>query len=491
MSPRLKRIALLLTSAWATGGACGQSLPAIMHNSGFFSVPADTPYLETYLAVPGHVITYRQDDQARWHGCLRIALQVYRDTTLVDQDTYLLYTPSLPDTHQLEFTIVDLRRRFLKPGNYLVALTAADHYDTARIAHLHQGVNLPDRRHQIAFSDILLVQQYEPTQQTNAYSRNGYDLKPLVARYYGSSLNRLTFYCEIYNALPHIKQGDLILNYSVHYAHNHQVAEGLYRFTRQRPARMNVLFAAFDISRLPSGAFYLRVEARDRTNNLLADQLVYFHRYNPSIPTSLHAAPLLSIANTFAEKLPADSLLYFLKSLLPIAEPFEKDHLRVAMKGADTTALRKLFYAFWLSRHPENPALAWNRYYAEVQLVNERFSTATKYGFETDRGRVYLQYGKPNTIEGHPFEAGALPYEIWHYYQLGNQQRNVRFVFCCKELATGDYQLIHSDARGELNDPRWRFQIFQSFREKSNYYNLDEVRFRETFGSQVDRLFDR
>lgn len=465
-----------------------QELRLYMSNSVFYLPQSDTAYIETTLAAPGYALTYVRNTDGLWQAALNVYLQYERDTQVVARESYRLNTPPLADTSDLSFTILDLRRHFVVPGEYIVRLYAADAHRPGNTARITQGVDARFAQQQASFSDITLVQHYHPTEQPNPFSKYGYDIKPLAVPFLGMQQNRLTFYVEAYNCQHY---GDeVVLLYSVRSAHSHEVAHQLYRFSKQTAEPVNVLFAEFDISQLPSGRYYLHTEARSRNNELLAEQSLYFQRIHPTQATAISDYRQADIRGTFAEALPADSMNYFLKSLLPIADLTERNHLLDLLKSADPRLQQQFFYVFWQQRD-QLPEVAWQQYRQKVDLVNQYFGTTNAHGFETDRGRVYLQYGPPNTIEGHPFEAGAYPYEIWHYYKLGNQQRNVRFVFCNLELATNNYTLIHSDARGELYDPRWRFRIYRAFRESSDFYNLDQTRFRETFGSQVDKLFER
>ena len=65
--------------------------------------------------------------------------------------------------------------------------------------------------------------------------------------------------------------------------------------------------------------------------------------------------------------------------------------------------------------------------YARIAYANEHFA-AGKPGWMTDRGHVYIAYGKPDEIDAHPSggsydrpmdEGGGntvtFPFEIWHY----------------------------------------------------------------------------
>ena len=93
------------------------------------------------------------------------------------------------------------------------------------------------------------------------------------------------------------------------------------------------------------------------------------------------------------------------------------------------------------------------------------FSTRTityaagKPGWKTDRGHVYISFGKPDDIESHPSggmyqrpqdEGGGststFPFEIWHYRYIEGigENVNLEFVDTCQ---CGDYPLHHRSRR--------------------------------------------
>jgi GWxTD domain-containing protein len=90
-------------------------------------------------------------------------------------------------------------------------------------------------------------------------------------------------------------------------------------------------------------------------------------------------------------------------------------------------------------------------YLRRVEVATERYTSYTKKGWRTDRGRVFIVYGKADEIERHPSEGIMKPYEIWYYYQIEN---GVQFVFVDKS-GFGDYELVHSTKRGEFSDEGW------------------------------------
>jgi len=133
-----------------------------------------------------------------------------------------------------------------------------------------------------------------------------------------------------------------------------------------------------------------------------------------------------------------------------------------------------------------NPEKSWNDYKLKLNTVQDIFKSPIDYGFETERGRVYLQYGPPNVISERKQEPNTYPYEIWHYYKT-DRRTNIKFVFYSKELATNDFELIHSDAYGEVNNYRWKM-IIQKRTEQGT--NPDQMNPENSYGTRTDEYFD-
>jgi len=110
---------------------------------------------------------------------------------------------------------------------------------------------------------------------------------------------------------------------------------------------------------------------------------------------------------------------------------------------------------FWLRRNP-NPDSPENEFreehYARIAYANEHFA-AGKPGWRTDRGHIYIAFGKPDNIDSHPsggsydrpMEEGGgntstFPFEIWHYRYLEGIGDNIdiEFVDSCM---CGDYHM--------------------------------------------------
>src|ERR1700691_3600852 len=55
-------------------------------------------------------------------------------------------------------------------------------------------------------------------------------------------------------------------------------------------------------------------------------------------------------------------------------------------------------------------------HYRRLAYANQHFAEVVP-GWKTDRGRIYIMYGPPSSIEAHPVGV-AQPYELWHYREI-------------------------------------------------------------------------
>jgi len=123
----------------------------------------------------------------------------------------------------------------------------------------------------------------------------------------------------------------------------------------------------------------------------------------------------------------------------------ERDEERAAFKQLSNDDERDQFIEqFWLRRDP-TPDTAENEYkeehYRRIAYANEHFASGIP-GWKTDRGRMYIMYGPPNSIESHPsggsyqrpMEEGGgststYPFETWNYRYIEGVGQNIDIEF--------------------------------------------------------------
>jgi GWxTD domain-containing protein len=127
-----------------------------------------------------------------------------------------------------------------------------------------------------------------------------------------------------------------------------------------------------------------------------------------------------------------------------------------AFKKLSNNAERDTFIeGFWQRRDP-TPDTAENEYkeehYRRIAYANEHYAAGMP-GWRTDRGRIYIMYGPPTSIDSHPMggpyqrsaeEGGGqtetFPFEVWRYRYLEGigQEIEIEFVDDC---GCGSYEM--------------------------------------------------
>jgi GWxTD domain-containing protein len=312
--------------------------------------------------------------------------------------------------------------RFAVPaGNYDLEIEVRD-LNAAQKApeSLVQKIEVVVPAKGVFISDIEWVSAYRQSADVNAFSKSGYDMIPFVSSYYGTSLNSIIYYAEIYRTDSMWGAGSPFVTTICIVNMKDNSVEFCKRVKKEKAATVVPMLQTLDISDVPAGQYKLRVEVRDRENNLVALREREFARNkiadlpSPSTVVEVSAAQVsLSFASRFTQ---ADSLRQILFYHIPIAKDVDRDAIDRQIPRADLTTMQSFFYSFWWKRNPENPEAAWLEYEKKIKIVQDNFETRIKRGWQTDRGRVYLQYGAPNTRIVRNHEVDYWPFEIWHYY---------------------------------------------------------------------------
>ncbi len=130
-----------------------------------------------------------------------------------------------------------------------------------------------------------------------------------------------------------------------------------------------------------------------------------------------------------------------------------------AYKSLKTDEERENFIEnFWRRRDP-NPDTEENEYREEyferIAYANEHYASGIP-GWKTDRGRVYIAHGKPDSVESHPsggsydrpsYEGGGstttYPFETWFYRHLDGVGDGLEIEFV-DPTGTGEYRIARN-----------------------------------------------
>ena len=438
----------------------GQTLQAFMSYADF-DTPDNKPYLETYLVINGQSLKYTLQPDGTFQGGVDVKI-IFRDSdsTIVNFDKYTLNSPKIKDTSKAINNLVDVERYYLPNGNYHLELSIKDiNSDEDAVLNYDEfAIDYPPGR--TGFSQVELVHSYKKSDKGGLLEKNGYEIIPYALDYFPEVAHNLTFYSELYNMDSAAAGGQFLLYYYIRPAELDKKLPQYFYTKRMEAKQVNILLNSIDISSLPSGNYLLVLEARDRKNTVVASQQKFFYRNNPSVQYNYTSMLKINAANSFAGQITSkDTLKQYIDYLYPISTEAERNYAESLFAGSDVATMQKFFLNFWLQRDSENPEKAWNEYKVRVDQVNNDYKAGRIKGYKTDRGYVYLKYGRPNAIAKSYNEPAAYPYEIWHYYSMGGQ-RDIRFVFVTRDRTSNDFQLVHSTAVGEVTNPGWQRYVY-------------------------------
>lgn len=484
----MKKFILAILIIFAVLTVRTQNLRAYLSFCTFYS-PTDGPYIETYISFDGKYVSWIKNDNGKYIANLDVLILFKKDSLIENFKKYNFSSPIVDDTSDVNFNFIDQQRFLLANGKYEFEINIKDknsnQSDELQYSTLID-INYSDSI--VSISGIQLADSYSKSNENSILSKSGYDIIPYIAAYYPKDINKIKFYSEIYNT-SEIYGNDykyLINMYIKSFASGLKV-DNFSMFRRSNSSKVNVLLSEMDISNLPSGNYYLVVEARDQNNDIMAVNEVFFQRNNPAVTFELPDIEQINITNTFVDKYNnIDSLREYIMCLSPISSETEKQFSLNGLKNNDIIWMKQYFLNFWQTRNPFEPQVEWMNYNNMVIAVDNAFGTRIRKGWETDRGRVYLQYGPPNSRQEVAYEPNAYPYEIWHYYALNQRQRNKRFVFYLPDLVTGDYELLHSDAVGEVSFPMWERKLNRD----NTLLNFDENDYNSHWGSRARQLYN-
>ncbi len=322
------------------------------------------------------------------------------------------------------------------------------------------SVDFPEN--EIAFSGVQFLERFSEKSNNNIFVKNGYECIPYVSNFFPDKVNYLRFYVELYSAAKELGPlEDFLFLAHIQKQNTGKPIKELSSFSKEQAKNVNPFIKEINISKLPTGNYYLVFEVRDRENKLVLSKKKFFQRSKQiEVVEESLAVDKIEIATTFAESfVNIDSLKFAMKTLYPICDPSELRFVENQLNANELKLMQQFFYSFWFKRNEDSPQEAWDEYFAKVKDVQQQFGDRLHPGFNTDRGRVFLQYGPANSVISEKSESNSYPYEIWHYYRIADQT-NIKFIFYNRDLLGKNYILLHSSMRGELNNPNWDEELY-------------------------------
>ena len=414
----------------------------------------NTSYLETYLSVNGKGVKYKTNENGNYQAQLSVSIEFIQDDKVIKVDKYNLSSPEIKDTSSIDFLFLDQQRYQLTDGNYTLKLNIKDVNSSNEEINHEQPIEIKTLKN--GFSDVQLVESYSKTIEKNMLSKGGYDLVPFISNLYNTANKKISCYFEYYSE----SNEETLIQISVISQSTQKIVNNLVK-SKKSNSTFYPSLNSFSIEELPTGTYSLKIEAKNRNNEIIHSQERLFYKLNK------YTTEEISIEETFITAInDKDTLKQFIEYLKPLQSSLEN----IQAKNLDyenVTMLQNYFYRFWNKRDPFNTEQSWLNYYYLVKLVNKEFRNGIVDGYLSDRGRIYLSYGSPNSRSQEIMPKGFQPFEVWHYYNIGSE-RDVKFIFS-NDRMPNEYRLVYTNKFGEINDKDWLNRF-----EENYYDDFDE-----------------
>lgn len=349
------------------------------------------------------------------------------------------------------------------PGDYIMHLKATDHNDSVRVDTVTGHIAVPAYSFtKLQVSDIELCSRITEAGSGphSVFYKNTYNVVPNPRGVYGAGLPIIYYYAEVYN-IPD-SANDSIFTVETEVRDSFGQVKKSRTIRKRKVGNTSVEVGMFNGSNLKTGSYTFLMTIVDSAANEYARSARRFFVYNPGL-----GAPESAGAN-----LPGGSMISSVFASMGMKEiDREFEEARYVATSTEIEefnqlhslpAKRQFLYDFWQKRNPD-PVANTNKYRIEylkrVAYANDHFRVGGTPGWKTDRGRVYITYGKPDQIDRHPNESNSKPYEIWYYNSI---QGGVSFDFVDR-TGFGDYTLVNSTARNEIHNDNWRQYLGSSY----------------------------
>lgn len=437
-----------------------------------FAYEEGVSLVEIYLAFEASTLHFSQDSLG-FRAMLPVEMDVVRSS-----QTNLEGTPEEPvwqDELDLSFILADttgLRegqhfvqqvRAAIPPGEYELRITIPERSDIGQAGvSLRRDVLVPDYAEAdvVGISDITLASSItQGDDRTDPFFKNGLLIRPNANQLFGSGLNRLFYYAEVYNLdrMQPESDGYTAFTYLAE-ANIPQPLPDLQRRTERQIRTPDVLVGSFDVSDLPSGSYFLRIAVLNANNEAVTEQSRKFFVYNPDVARE---QPVVAAEESFETSqyaaMTEEEVERMIEHIGVVMTETERRRVRSIQ---DLDEKRRFLMEFWQKRDPQ-PGTPINEYqdefYSLVQYANDRYTTSMTEGWNTDRGRTLIKYGAPTAVEPHLFDRGFEPYEVWEYNNIPGEGQ-AQFIFA-DISGFGTFELIHSTVAGERKLANWQQEL--------------------------------
>lgn len=425
-------------------------------------------YLEINTSIPRNILKYELEED-RLVCKFEIEVKILMGETEIFNETYLktAIAVNLSDIDDSE-KILNRIKLYMKKGKYDLIVKVTD-IGAQTNTELVLPVSIdPSVFEGFAMSDIDLATSIQKSTTENEFYNNGYMVFPNPEGIFGNELQFLYFYTEIYN-LKFESLSDAA-TYNVSYYITSGTGEIVKTYppkTRKKPGDSSIEVGGISVRGFQSGRYNLHLKILDNESGDTVEKQKEFYILTNNAATGIAG---VTTGTTFQERITMEELQLAdmdedaLKDLFAKLVYITTDDDRRAFKSFALPEKKRMLAVFWAERDPRPETLVneyKQEYFAKITYTSNQFREFRP-GWKTDRGKIHINYGKPDFVEYFSNSAGMKPHQIWYYYDttIETTDRVLQFIFADLRQANV-YDLIHSTAVREVHNEEWQELIIK------------------------------
>lgn len=445
----------------------------------------EKPYLEVSLHIVGSTLQEKIISDQGVETRVNVLLTVKSDGQIVDFEKYALTSPLA--TNPSDF--IDLRRFVLNPGTYTIEISIVDQLRNSNQYNSTKEIVVEPWRKNLFISPITLLAKVKPSSdENNPFFKYGNIMEPAAFHFFHQQMNKFYVFTEIYNA---DQSGEQNLAVRLSLVNLDAKVDPIIKYKRFKSSSKEVLIDMIPISDLSSGNYQLVFEIINSAQEVLLDEFVYFQRSNPAKDRDLLINSEYDLEGNFINKLTADELEYNLIALSPRLPPSDQVTVNLLLSEDNIKGQKFFLYNYWVTVDPVTTEETFRQYEKIAQAVDNKFYNTVGRGFQTDRGYIFLKYGRPDNMIAVENEPSAPPYEIWFYDKLEETgEVNVRFLFYNPSLAGYDFQLLHSTSRNEKQNRQWELELYSDAVNEIDGNRVDATQMLDNVNRRAREYFE-
>jgi len=454
----MKKLLLIFLASLTFSSAFAQDKFMLFADYGLFRFSESKSTVEFYFSANQRDLKYNFNN-GEYTGQLNIEINIFDKAKdkVVFNDIFGLIS-KVSDTARAKLTnkLIGQQNFTLPISDYVIKLIGSDNNNKAKCDTVKFAFSLSNYDSlKTIISDIQLSTGLQKSTENNSiFYKNGYEITPNPDALYGMNLNTIYYYFEVYSLKKDFKSDNIYVVLTITDLSNNIIRQ----IVKPEKSRADAFFelGKIEIDSLEKGSYLLKAKMLDSTSGFSIEREKKFFVYNKSKNISGDQADekafLLSEYKTLAQEKVDEE---YEKSLYIRSTPETEEYAK--LKNLDEK--RRFLFYFWAKRkiNPNSPVNDFKvEYFKRINDANRYYKQGFMDGWKTDKGRIYVIYGKPSEIENHPNEADSKAYEIWSF---NNIQGNAICVFAEDEIGGGIFHLVHSTIRGEFSDTDWKTKI--------------------------------